>query len=78
MQRRGRRGRGVREGGTRGRGRGRKAAVQNEHLHQNIENEAYDSGSDEFQDQIDEFIALPVDINTEIHQEDLVEEEEAA
>ena len=58
MQRGGRRGRGVRGGGARGRGRGRNAAVQNEHLHQNIENEAYDSGPDELQDQIDEFIAL--------------------
>jgi hypothetical protein len=48
------------------------------HLDQNVENEAYDSGPDELQDQIDEFIALPVDIHTEIHQEDLVEEEEVA
>jgi hypothetical protein len=45
-------------------------------LDQNIDNEAYDSGPDELQDQIDEFFALSVDINAEIHQEDLVEEEE--
>ena len=42
MQRGGRRGRGVRGGGARGRGRGRNAAVQNVHLDQNVGNEAYD------------------------------------
>ena len=72
MQRWGRRGRGARRNVARGRGRGRNAAVQNVHLDQNIENEAYDSSSDDLQDQIDEFIALPVDIHTEIYQEDLI------
>jgi hypothetical protein len=36
-------------------------------LDQNIDNESYDSGPEELHDQIDEFIALPVNINDEIH-----------
>ena len=75
MQRGGRRGRGAR-GLARGRGRGNAAAIHNVPLGLGVQNEGNDSGEDELQAQIDEFLALPADINDDIPQEFLEEEEE--